>query len=173
VNELASRYVVEKLADNHERAGFDCGVESLTRYLRQQASQDARRRVSTVYVLRPREGFAVAGFYTLANTALQLSDLPPELARKLPRYPHVPATLLGRLAVDLRHRGVGVGEFLLFDAMRRAVTSSRETASFALVVDAKDAAAKTFYERYGFESMAHAPKRLYATIADIEHDFQP
>ena len=172
MNSPASGYCVEALGAAHNRGTFSCGVEVLDRYLRRQAGQDARRNVATVYVLRHRESVAVAGFYTLANSAIQLAELPPARAQKLPRYPQVPATLLGRLAVDLRHRKRGLGEFLLFDAMRRSLELSRASAAFALVVDAKDEAAKSFYLRYGFEPIVSSTRRLFLPMQDIERDFR-
>ena len=167
----ASDFLVELLAEPHDRAGFACGSDSLDRYLRQQAGQDQRRRMTRVYVLRQRSSYAVAGFYTLANSAIQLVELPPARAHKLPRYPQMPATLLGRLAVDLRYRNQQLGEFLLFDAMHRSLESSRATASFALVVDAKDNAARAFYLRYGFAVIPSLPMRLFLPMQDIERDF--
>jgi len=171
VNPVSGGYLVEPLNERHVRAGFSCGVEVLDRYLRNQAGQDVRRNISAVYVLRPAESPAVAGFHTLANSIIQLDALPPDKARKLPRYPQVPATLLGRLAVDLQHRGRGLGEFLLVDAMKRTLAASQATASYALVVDAKDEAAKAFYLRYGFEPILNQTNRLFLPMQDIERNF--
>lgn len=108
---------------------------------------------------------AIAGYYTLSATALRLGDLPTETSRRLPRYPLVPATLLGRLAVDRRFRGQGRGRFLLADALFRAVRS--EVASFAVVVDAKDEAARRFYERESFLPLPEQPIKLFRPMADI------
>ncbi len=98
---LAPQYAIEPLASHHDRGQFDCGVETLDRYLRQQASQDARKNVAAVFVAVLNGSPAVLGFYTLAMAAVRLHDLPAETARKLPRYPAVPAVRLGRLAVDV------------------------------------------------------------------------
>jgi GNAT superfamily N-acetyltransferase len=163
-----TEYAVELLNDAHDRAGFECGVPGLDRYLRQQAGQDSRKRVAAVYLLVKREGGDIAGFYTLANTALHAAVLPAEWVKKLPRYPLLPATLLGRLAVELRHRQRGLGEFLLLDALRRSLELSRASASFAVVVDAKDPQAAGFYRRYGFETFIGIPNRLFLTLRDIE-----
>jgi len=171
VNPSASEYVIEPLDESHDRTTFNCGAEALDRYLRQQSGQDARRNVAAVFILRHRESRVVAGFYTLANSIVLLAELSPDRARKLPRYPQVPATLLGRLAVDLQHRGRGLGEYLLLDAMKRSLLSSRITASFALVVDAKDDAAKAFYQRYGFEPVTGLANRLVLPIQEIERNF--
>lgn len=101
----------------------------------------------------------------LSSTAANLTDLPAETIRRLPRYPLVPAILLGRLAVDIRYRGKGYGRFLLADALRRAVRS--EIASFAVVVEAKDEAALRFYERESFLPFPETPSRLFRPMADI------
>lgn len=90
--------------------------------------------------------------------------------RKLPRYPLVPATLLGRLAVDRRHQGKGYGRFLLADALYRALRS--EVASFAVIVDAKDDSARAFYEREGFLPFPDQQMKLFLPMADIEQLFK-
>src|SRR5690348_17338816 len=90
----------------------------------------------------------IVGYYTLSSTSVQLGELPAPVVRKLPRYPLIPATLLGRLAVDRRQQGKGYGRFLLADALYRAARS--EIASFAVIVEAKDDNARRFYERESF-----------------------
>ena len=77
----------------------------------------------------------------------------------------IPATLLGRLAVDQRYRGQGHGRFLLADALHRSVKS--EIASFAIIVDAKDNDAKRFYERESFLPLPDHPMKLFRPMADI------
>jgi predicted GNAT family N-acyltransferase len=159
-----SAYRIEPLGDQHDRTAFSCGVEPLDRYFRTQAGQDNRKRIASCFVLVAEDG-AAAGYYTLSATGIALADLPPNLARKLPRYPLVPAVLMGRLAVDSRRRGQGLGEFLLFDAFSRTLRS--EIASYAFVVDAKDDAAQAFYERYGFMRLPSAGRRLFLPLAEI------
>jgi GNAT superfamily N-acetyltransferase len=113
---------------------------------------------------------AIAGFYTLSASAVKLADLPADVTRKLPRYPLIPATLLGRLAVDRRYQGNGYGRFLLADALYRAVRS--EVASFAVIVDAKDESARRFYERESFLPFPDQPMKLFLPMADIEKLFE-
>ena len=105
----------------------------------------------------------VAGYYTLSACGVSLNDLSPETAKKLPRYPVVPAALLGRLAVDRSHRGKGLGGVLLGDALMR--TARAELGVFALVVDAKDETAQSFYEHYGFTLLPGETRRLCLPIA--------
>ena len=155
---------VEVLGAAHDRSTFSSGVPALDRYLREQAGQDARRRVAAPFVATT-DGVKVLGFYTLSATSIQLTEVPEVLAKKLSRYPRLPATLLGRLATDLSARGVGLGRFLLVDAIKRAVRS--EIASFALMLDAKDETAAAFYERESFVRLPGMPIRLLRRMDDL------
>ena len=155
---------VEALGPQHVRGAFASGVEPPDRYLRTQAGQDARKNIAAPFVLVLPDG-AIGGYYTLSATAVKLTELPPDVARRLPRYPLVPATLLGRLAVDRNHQGRLYGRFLLADALFRAVRS--QIASFAVVVDAKDDAARRFYQRESFLPLPDQPLRLFRPMADI------
>jgi len=111
----------------------------------------------------------IGGYYTLSATGVKLTEFPADTTRKLPRYPLVPATLLGRLAVDQNYQGRGYGRFLLADALLRAIRS--EIASFAVVVDAKDQAARRFYERESFLPFPDQPMKLFRPMADIQRLF--
>lgn len=134
-----------------------------------QAGQDARKNMAAPFVLVLPDG-TIAGYYTLSSTSLQLGELPEKTARKLPRYPLVPATLLGRLAVDRRQQAKGYGRFLLADALYRAAQS--EIASFAVIVDAKDDNASRFYERESFLPFPDQPMKLFRPMADIRKIFE-
>jgi GNAT superfamily N-acetyltransferase len=162
--DLAAGYRFELLGDRHDRAAFSCGVDALDRYFRMQAEQEGRKRVASCFVLAAADG-SVAGYYTLSATSIALLDLPPVLAKRLPRYPVVPATLMGRLAVHQNRQGQGLGELLLFDAFSRTLRS--DIASYAFVVDAKDDAAQAFYQHYGFMPLASAGRRLSLPLAEI------
>jgi len=159
---------VEALGAHHDRGSFASGVEPLDRYLRTQAGQDARKDMAATFVLLLENG-SLAGYYSLSSTAVKLSELPAPTAKRLPRYPLVPATLLGRLAVDRRQQGRGYGRFLLADALMRVVRS--EIASFAVVVDAKDAAARSFSQREGFLPFPDRPMQLFLLLAAIRKLF--
>lgn len=158
-------YKIECLSPQHNRKNFDCGIISLNNYLQKQARQDLTRFLSAVFILEDTDKQRIAGYYTLASTAIQLADLPITITKKLPQYPLIPATLLGRLAVDLKYQGQGLGTFLLFDALRRCQVS--EIASMAVIVDAKDEKAKTFYEYHQFISFPKQPLRLYLPMTTI------
>jgi len=166
-----SAYRIEPLGDRHARAEFSCGVEALDRYLQKQAGQDMAKSVAAVFVITA-DGSKIAGFYTLWAHVVSLADLPGDVAKKLPRYPNVPATLLGRLAVSNDFRGRGVGELLLLDAFRRVLKNSREVASAAIVVDAKDDRARDFYLRHDFIPLPAQPNRLFYPVKTIEKLFR-
>jgi len=159
---------VEPLTSSHDRSEFESGVEPLDRYFRTQAGQDARKNMAAPFVLVLPDG-TIAGYYTLSSTSVQLAELPAQTVRNLPRYPLVPATLLGRLAVDRRRQGKGYGRFLLGDALHRAARS--EIASFAMIVDAKDESARRFYERESFLPFPDQPMKLFRPMADIRRLF--
>lgn len=149
-------YRIEPLAD-HDRGAFTCGSPSLDRYFREQVSQDIRRRVASCFVAVAADG-RVTAYYTLAATALAMNALPPARARKLPRYPVIPAILLGRLAVATDHQGRRLGAALVADALLRSTRS--EIVGYAMVVDAEDEAAHRFYSHLEFEPLPGDARRL-------------
>ncbi len=158
---------VEPLGTHHDRASFSCGEPSLDRYIRRQASQDARRRVAQVFVAHAHLSGQVAGYYTLSAASFERDDLPAEVARRLPHYP-VPAAVIGRLAVNLRSQGSGLGEVLLLDAIRRVVHAGDTIGVYAVVVDALHQRASAFYERYGFVPFPSRPLSLYLPLRTFE-----
>jgi len=155
-------FSIEPLGAGHDRKVFSCGVPALDRYLHELATQDIRRRISNCFVAL-NTGGAIAGYYTLAAASLPLTDLSPDEAGRLPRYPLLPAALIGRLAVDQRFRGQGLGGALIIDAARRAAAA--DPAIFALIVDAKDEQAVTFYRHLGFSPFSSRPLSLYLSLA--------
>lgn len=154
----------------HDRSGFSCGIEALDSYLQRQASQDMEKHVAVVYVATP-DNSAIAGFYTLSQFSVDFVHLPDQLAKRLPRYPAIPATLLGRLAVALPFRGQNLGKLLLFDALKRSLDQCRHLASAGVVVDAKDDRARGFYLQYGFVPVIDEESRLFLPMKTIEHMF--
>ncbi|WP_320410171.1 GNAT family N-acetyltransferase [Mesorhizobium sp. Root157] len=143
-------------------------MEPLDRYLKTQAGQDVRKRVASCFVLT-EVGPAPIAFYTLTSTSIALHDLPTSMAKKLPRYPSVPATLMGRLAVDRRHRGRRLGELMIMDAFSRALRS--EIATCAFVVDAKNETAERFYKAYAFLPLGETGNRFFMPMAEIAKIF--
>jgi len=161
---------VEPLGSRHDRENFSCGAEALDRYLQRQASQDVRRRVAVVFVATA-DGRTIAGYYTLSQYSVELDQLPPETAKRLPKYPRVPATLLGRLAISTAFQGRGLGRFLLMDALCRSLEASRTIASAAVFIHAKDEAAAAFYRKYGFLGLPKVPRQLFLPMGTIEQLF--
>jgi GNAT superfamily N-acetyltransferase len=151
-------YRIELLTKEHNRADFSCGVAALDRYLREQASQDMRRRAASCYVAVDSGTSALAGYYTLAASGIPLTDLPEQLIKKLPRYQSVPVALLGRLAVDRAYQGKNIGSGLLGNAVQRALRS--EIAVAAIVVAAKDEKAEAFYRHHNFLRFGSLPHQL-------------
>lgn len=142
---------VKPLSAHHDRASFTCGVESLDRYLKTQASQDVKRMANGVFILsemdRPND---VLGYYTLCATSLAPGDIPQAARKHVPRYPLVAATLIGRLAVARERHGEGLGALLLADALSRAYASASIVGSSMVVVDAISEQAAAFYAANGF-----------------------
>jgi GNAT superfamily N-acetyltransferase len=168
---LHSGLLIEPLdKKRHDRAAFSCGVPALDVYLQRQAAQDVEKLAAVVYVAsaRPPE---IAGYYTLSQFSIDFVDLPEALAKRLSRYPIVPATLLGRLAVSHLSQGQRLGEILLFDALRRSLEQSAHIASAGVVVDAKNERADAFYRRYGFASTLGAGRRLFLHMKTIQQMF--
>lgn len=151
-----------RLQGLHDRTAFDSGSPALDHYFRQQVSQDVRRRITVCYVALSAEQ-RIAGFYTLASTALLLSDLPASIGKKLPRYPLVSAVRMGRLAVDNDFKGLGLGGALLADGLERAIRA--DIAAYALVVDAKDESAAAFYRHHGLMALPSQPMTLFLPLA--------
>jgi ribosomal protein S18 acetylase RimI-like enzyme len=156
--------VIAPLNPAHDRTGFQCGAEALDRYLKKQAKQDIKRRVSRVFVAtKPDDPKSVVGYYTLSTLSIELNQLPEKLARKLPKHP-VPAALIGRLAVSNTAQGQGVGKMLLADAIKRTLAVSDQIAIFAMVVDALNDSAREFYEQFGFTRLIDDNPRLFLPL---------
>lgn len=158
---------IHPLENADDRTSFDCGNDELNRYLREQARQDAQRRVAAPFVLTQPPSLKVLGFYTLSASIIPVDELPPDLMKRLPRYGQLPVTLLGRLAVDRSVGGQGVGEFLLVDALRRSLDAARQIAAMAVIVDAKDETVERFYRHFDFQPFQRTPLRLFLPMAQI------
>lgn len=154
---------IEPLVGSHDRMAFTCGVPALDRYLREQASQDIKRRVGNCFVAVDSHIGAIAGYYTLAASSVPIASLPEDQTKRLPRYPLLPAILIGRLAVDINYQGQRVGSALLANALRRSAEAA--PASFALIVDAKDDRAAAFYRKHGFTPFRSHPLSLFLPVA--------
>jgi predicted GNAT family N-acyltransferase len=159
--------VIEPLGAKHDRAAFSCGNDELDSYLHKQAGQDLKKRAAVPFVITP-DHETIAGFYTLSHYAVDLGEVPAEVAKRLPKYPTVSATLLGRLAVSTAFRGRRVGERLLMDALHRSLEPSKQVASTGVLVDAKDASAEEFYKKYGFIELPRVTRRRFLPMDTVE-----
>ncbi|MFO1434264.1 MAG: GNAT family N-acetyltransferase [Candidatus Competibacteraceae bacterium] len=158
-------FVIEPLGAQ-DRSAFSCGTATLDRYLREQASQDVKRLVAGCFVLVEAATGTLAGYYTLAASSVAANELPPNLTKRLPRYPLFPAALIGRLAVDQRYQGRGLGSALLADAALRVLRSDMK--ALALIVEAKDEKAAAFYQLQGFAPFAGRPLSLYLPLETVK-----
>jgi predicted GNAT family N-acyltransferase len=161
-------YKIEVLGNRHDRNLFSCSSNVLDQYFKQQVSQDVKRHIAAAFVLTEEKQREVIGFYTLSSIAIDPSDFPERIVKRLPEYSLLPGILLGRLAVDEQWCGKGLGGMLLVDALRRSTVSSREIASMAVIVDAKDEKAAAFYERFGFIRFFHNNSKLFLPMSTIE-----
>lgn len=162
-------YDTEVLSENHNRNAFFCGNTMLDNYFKKQINQDIKRKLTTCFVLieknKPEE---IMGFYTLSNYSIPLESIPENIKKKLPQsYIKIPTTLLGRLAVDEKKQGKGIGSFLLFDALKRSYNISKILGSFAVIVDPIDIEAEKFYEKYGFIKLPDSGK-MFLPMKTIE-----
>lgn len=138
------------LDGNQDRSNFECEEESLTKYLKTQASQDVKRKLSVCFV-KVDKANRILGYYTLASESLGRDTIPEAYQNKVPTSYNAPVILLGRLARTIQAKGTGIGEELLLDALERAfVLSNVSIGAMAVVVDPINAKATLFYEKYGF-----------------------
>ncbi|MGB8131149.1 MAG: GNAT family N-acetyltransferase [Candidatus Angelobacter sp.] len=162
--------MIEPLGAKHDRAAFSCGDQQLDSYLQKQAGQDLKKRAAVPFVITP-DHKTIAAFYTLSQYAVDLGELREDISKKMPKYPMVSATLLGRLGVSERFRGQGLGERLLMDALHRALQSSEQIASAAVVVDTKDDQAVAFYRKYGFIDLPKIERLLFLPMGTVPQLF--
>ncbi|MFA6404058.1 MAG: GNAT family N-acetyltransferase [Salinivirgaceae bacterium] len=155
--------MIELLDKKHNRNEFDCGKELLNNYLKNQAAQDIKRKLSACFVFAEKETNIIQGFFTLSNNSIPLSSFPEPIQKRLPiSYASIPTTLLGRLAIDKKCQGKGLGKILLLDAFKRSYEISKEIGSFAVVVDPIDREAELFYEKYDFIKLPDSGKMFIA-----------
>lgn len=149
------------------RGAFDCGVPDLNRYMAERARKEGDQGLARTHVLYDSSEIRIAGYYTLSAMSIRFGDVPENLTKRLPRYPDLPATLIGRLATDLRYQGQGLGRLLVMDALARVQQQSRQVATFAVIVDAKDDTVVRFYERFGFRRLQDHERRLFLPTSTI------
>jgi GNAT superfamily N-acetyltransferase len=167
-NDAFQNLVIAPLNKEHDRAGFHCNVDTLDHYIHKQAGQDTKRGISRIFVVeQPGNSKDILGYYSLSTLSVKLSDLPENLAKKLPRHP-IPAALIGRLAVSKQAQGNGIGKMLLIDAIHRTLSVSDQIAIYAMIVDAVDDNARAFYEQYGFTCIKGSSTRLFLPLKSFK-----
>lgn len=162
------KYQIEPLEKKHNKTEFKCGVDALDQYLKTQAGQDSKKNVAVTHVLTAKTSEKILGFYTLSSIGIFPGELPDDVVRKLPRYPVLPGVLIGRLAVDKKYRGQKLGLYLLMDALKRSLTVSAQIGIAAVIVDAKDESAISFYKQYSFIALPNNDHRLFLPLSTIK-----
>lgn len=163
---------ITSLASHHNRTDFSCGIASLDHYITKQAGQDTRRDVASVYVATAdTHSTAIQGYYTLCAYGVRSDYFPPALQAKLPRYDTLPAYLIGRLAVDARYKGTGLGGRLLMDALSRCVRQHEHMAAMAVIVDAINEEAANFYRHFDFQPFPNTPQKLFVSMKVVKRLF--
>jgi GNAT superfamily N-acetyltransferase len=161
-------FAVEELeAKRHDRAGFDCGVEPLNRYLKTLAGQHRVKGIATTFVLVDSERPSrILGYYTPSAASLAFERLTEADRKGLPAYP-VPSVRIGRLATSVSARGQGLGELLLQNAIKRILLARNTLGVLAVVVEAKDSGAEEFYRKYGFRLCDPESRQLYLPLGAV------
>jgi GNAT superfamily N-acetyltransferase len=156
----------------HRVETFQCGQESLDRWLRAYAGQSQHRDAARTFVTAEPDG-TVVGYYTLVAAQVEHRDASANVRRGLSRHFPIPVALLARLAVAITHQGTGLGRSLLLDALQRVVRASDELAIRAVTVDALDERASSFYRAFGFEPTEIAPDTLMISLQAIRRILGP
>lgn len=163
---MSARFAIEALTRVHQRTTFSCGNERIDRYFRETVTQDVKRRYAACFVARALETDRIAGFYTLSSSNVPLTAVPGPLTSRLPRYPTVPTVLIGWLGRDQSYAGLGLGEALLFDAIR--TVAEAPIGAHAIFADAIDGKAAAFYAAFGFTPLTDLPNTLYLPVATAQ-----
>lgn len=165
----ADRYRIEHLTKQHNRKEFTCDEPALDRYLKEQARQDATKKLAAVFVLVDNDTDEIVGFYSLSASAIDATEFP--LEGRLSRRMTYPVILLGKLATSVRHREregkkQRLGEILLLDALFRCYEQTNQVGAIAVILDAKTDSIP-FYLKYGFLPVLDTPNRFFMTMESI------
>ena len=157
----------EPIGRHHDRKVFDCGSPGLNDYLDRHARQNHESGGAKTFVaVTPAEPARVLGYYSISPGAIEFSRVPVGLTRKLGRY-DLPVFRLGRLAVSIPMQGQGLGGDLLLAAGVRAIAVAAQTGGVAIAIDAKDAKAVTWYERFGAVQLLDDKLKLVLPLTTI------
>lgn len=160
--------MIELLQRSHNRTAFSCGVSALDNYLQKQAMQHAKSGISRTFVWH--EASNVLAYYSLSMGSIDKTHLPAKLQKRFPHHP-LPVVRLGRLAVDQQHQGKGLGKQLLAHALHKSYLLSQEIGMVAIVIDAKDEKARSFYMQYEFDHLPNQPLTLWLPVGALRQLF--
>jgi len=164
-------YLTIPLDSKHKKSEFTCGNTYLDNYLKKQAKQDIKRKLSACFILSS-ENNEIKGFYTLSNAGVPRELIPENISKKLPRaFESLPVTLLGRLAINEKNKSQGLGKLLLIDALKRSYEVSKVIGSMAVIVDPIDESAIKFYNKFGFITLPDS-KKMFLSMKTIEQLFK-
>jgi hypothetical protein len=185
---LTKQFEIQLWTPEHDATAFTSSLRSIQKFIQDQAARAMSSKVSTVFVLTEKGDKKVRGYHTLSAISIKFDELPEKMQKKLPRYPQIGATLLGRLGVDesfrasLSARGEKprLGELLLVDAQRKCLNATEIVASAVMVIDVEEpmqdetlAGARDpmgFYTQYGFTPFPRSPRRLFKRVTMIEKE---
>ncbi|MBN2578984.1 MAG: GNAT family N-acetyltransferase [Pirellulales bacterium] len=157
---------LERLRREHPRQRFRCGQQAVDHWLATKALQHQTKHLSVTKVLIDDDG-AIAGYYTLATGQIDFSDLPPELAKQLPRRV-LPVAVLAWLGVDLKRQGQGLGRLLLAQALRDCWEAGKTFPFIAVILDCLNASTKKFYQHWDFAELPGHPYRLFLSAKCLD-----
>jgi predicted N-acetyltransferase YhbS len=167
VGKQSEKLLIEHLSSTHNRTSFRCTEPALENYLHKQARQDVKRQISQAFVATATDQPSdILGYYTLSALSIELTSLPNNIAKNLPRQA-IPAALLGHLTVSEKVQGTGIGKMLLMDSIKRTLAISEEIGIYALVVDALNVQVEQYYMQYGFLPLKKRSLRLYLPLKTI------
>ncbi len=153
---MSKNYTITELTRKHNRKDFDCGDAELNRFLTSQARAHKVRHISKTFVAEQADKPSrILGFYTILPCETDGALIPGNYPRRVPAY------LLGRLAIDRRYHGSGLGGELLVNSIHKAVLASRHVGGIGVFVDAKSVAARRFYLHMGFEPLPDQTVKLF------------
>ncbi len=188
---MSAQFEIQLWTPEHDTTTFTSSLGSIQKFIQDQAARAMSSKVSTVFILTETGDNKVRGYYTLSAMSIKFDELPEKMQRKLPRYPQVGATLLGRLGVDETFRAAlsangekpRLGELLLVDAQRKCLNATEIVASAVMIIDVDEptqdeisAGARDpmgFYTQYGFTPFPKSPRRLFKRVTMIEKELNP
>ncbi len=165
-------YLTVLLDSKHDRDDFSCGKDLLDNYFWRQVKQDVKRKLSVCFVITEKASNKIKGFYTLSSNSISNEWIPDSFRKNLPKsYSSIPTILLGRLAIDKRFQGQGIGKILLIDSLKRCLETSDSIGAFAVIVDPLDDHAEQFYNKFGFIKLPDS-RKMFLPMKTIKELFK-